>query len=143
MKCKHLFSEILKNLLCINILHIYYRYIIILNTKGSIFNIYTFKLIWQFFLNIMSTIIIYINKCDCYVKKMVIWNDFHETICKHGNLCLGHLLPDIQLNAIKKIQNKQKKYFCFPQDSGSGVLKKCSSSVSTSSFLVSSHFNFF
>lgn len=30
-------SEILKNLLCINILHICYRYIIILNTKGSNF----------------------------------------------------------------------------------------------------------
>jgi len=46
----------------------------------------------------MSMIIIYINNYDRYAyKKMVIWNDFHETICKHGKLCLGHLLPDIQL----------------------------------------------
>lgn len=50
------------------------------------------------------------------LKKMVIWNDFHETICKHGKLCLGHLLPDIQLNSAKKKTKKKfkkKKVYVF------------------------------
>lgn len=44
---------------------------------------------------------------------MVIWNDFHKTICKHGNLCLGHFLPDVQLNAAKIKTNKQKSIYFF------------------------------